>query len=274
MYILQFLGYFPFKSTASDFHYFSEAFRSVIFAIGIADRFYGIKKEAVQKEIEKQSLALEKEMQLKVEKTRISRELHDNIGAQLIHISMRLNSISKTFSKDSSLEVDVLKNRLNETIQQLRDTIWVINEDEITFRELEQKITTLFWYYRQSGTETQYSFQVDPELANQRISPHVAINLHRIIQEGLTNAFRHSGAKNISLTIQSFENDVKVLLNDDGVGFKMQIDPAKEHYGLENMKKRAEDCGALFSLSSEVQKGATIEVLIPKASLQLSTTTP
>jgi signal transduction histidine kinase/DNA-binding response OmpR family regulator len=56
MYILQFMGRFPFRSVASDFHYFGEAFRTVIFAAGIADRFYGLKKEVLKQQLDKQML--------------------------------------------------------------------------------------------------------------------------------------------------------------------------------------------------------------------------
>jgi signal transduction histidine kinase len=219
-------------------------------------------------------MALEKEMQLKVEKTRISRELHDNIGAQLIHISMRLNSMSKKITEESQVEVDVLKDRLHETIQQLRDTIWVINKDEITFRELEQKITTLLWHFRQSESGTNYSLYLSPDLANIMLPPNLAINLHRIVQEALTNAFRHSQAKNIAVTIDHEENNIRVSIQDDGVGFKNEQEVIADHYGLDNMKKRAEDCDALFSILSKDKKGTTIQVLIPKENLQFSTANP
>jgi len=78
----------------------------------------------------------------------------------------------------------------------------------------------------------------------------VEYNLLRIAQEAMLNAVRHSGARNLAVTLESTRERLRLSVKDDGTGFDETGAPPAGHYGLIGMKERAAQIGAIFELTS------------------------
>jgi signal transduction histidine kinase len=92
----------------------------------------------------------------------------------------------------------------------------------------------------------------------------VKIALYRIIQEALTNAWRHAGGRDLRLEIVSQENELHVTIADAGPGF----DPARQngagdHLGLTGMRERAESLGGRFQIESSMHGGTRVKASLP-----------
>jgi signal transduction histidine kinase len=259
MYILQFLGQFPFRSVASDFHYFGEAFRSVIFAAGIADRFYGLKKEAALQLIEKQKLQIEKERQLRKERERIARELHDNIGSQLTTITFGLDRLSR--EKNFAQAVTEIQGISRKTINELRDTIWTLDRESFFIDDLEQRINSLFWQYQKTDVPIEMILQINGK-DHQILSSLVAGNVFRIIQEAVQNSVKHSDASQITVVLKVDGSTMTLHIRDNGKGFDWPGNEEQDHFGLRNMQKRAEQMNATFKINSSPGEGVSISILV------------
>lgn len=90
-----------------------------------------------------------------------------------------------------------------------------------------------------------------------------AVSLFRIVQEGLTNIERHAQAKNVSITLHGSEENVRLTVVDDGVGFNVaQVERRHAGIGLRNIRERVEHFGGRVELISMPGK-SSLDVLLP-----------
>ncbi|HPD24992.1 MAG TPA: ATP-binding protein [Bacteroidia bacterium] len=82
----------------------------------------------------------------------------------------------------------------------------------------------------------------------------MALNLYRICQEILNNAFKYANATEVKIDLQCEEEKLFISINDNGIGFDITRQN-KEQYGLQNIKKRAAEFGISLTLETEIHKG-------------------
>jgi len=87
--------------------------------------------------------------------------------------------------------------------------------------------------------------------------------LYRIVQEALTNAVRHSGAKTVDLQVASSDGSIRVKVTDDGRGFDAAFEKRKG-IGLLGMEERVRELGGQFHVVSVPGRGASVEILLPE----------
>ena len=97
---------------------------------------------------------------------------------------------------------------------------------------------------------------------NIKLDYQVKSVLYRIIQEFIQNSLKHSGCKNIMINLESNHNQVKLKVEDDGIGFDINRIRSKG-IGLKNMKKRAKIIHADFKIESRINKGTQLIISIP-----------
>ncbi len=200
---------------------------------------------------------LETERRLLEQKNQISRDLHDNVGARL---SMMLNTIdwmnkTETFKPDIVAE---LQDSTQSVIQNLRETIWVMNKEEITATELFDKIKTYaLQFFKHVDTHVGFfeNFPVDAQINSEH-----TLHLFRITQEVLNNVLKYAHAKQVNITLQhDAEGRFELCFEDNGRGFDPeQYQPGN---GLLNMKERAGKMKAEFDLTTAPGKGTSVTII-------------
>lgn len=225
-------------------------------------------KQQILKNIKQQKdselkLALEKiESQNKLQEQRlsISRDLHDNIGAQLSFIVSAIDTI-KYYVADKN---DRLTNKLDnvgaftkETIQELRDTIWAMNKSGITITDLQARIVNFIEKAKQSYPNIGISFIMDKNITKLTTFTGLqGLNIFRILQEATNNAIKYAEAKQIEIWINKEDDTIHFLVKDNGKGFvENEIEPGN---GLLNMRKRALELGNELALSSNAESGTSV----------------
>jgi signal transduction histidine kinase len=208
-------------------------------------------------------LRLEMQNKLRTEKERIARDLHDNIGSKLVSLSLGLDSMAKNNSSNK-VASDLLIENVNSTVTELRDTIWVIQKEDITLTEFIDKLDNLVWRLRQQQEDREFQFFVEPVngFENNKFSPLTAINLFRIIQEVIANSQKHSQATaiQIRLGLDKSNSAMKIAVEDNGVGFDLEKILQNGHYGLANIKLRSAEIGARINIQTDLGKGTTVRV--------------
>jgi two-component system NarL family sensor kinase len=133
-------------------------------------------------------------------------------------------------------------------------------------------LSALRWYLdgltKRSGIETTLDVQ-PPEFP--RLTPELERAIFRIVQEALTNVFRHSGARNGWVSIIRGENEVIVRVRDDGKGIANEVSelrPGSIGVGISGMSQRAKEFGGQLRVTNTFP-GTTVELVIPCASLPL-----
>lgn len=226
-----------------------------------------LKNKQLQKENELKAALSEIETynKLQEQRLRISRDLHDNIGAQLTFIISSIQNLQYGFK----ISNDKLKDKLTdisaftkETIDELRDTIWAMNKDEITLEDLQARISN-FIKKANASSSSNLSFNLNREGVTAKtiaFSSIKGMNIYRIIQEAVNNAIKYAEASSIDIDINQLNEAVVVLIKDNGKGF--DIANAKDGNGLNNMKKRATEINAEISYISSDKEGTTISLSI------------
>ncbi len=206
-----------------------------------------------QRRLRKQLHKMEIENRLKSERERISRDLHDHVGAQLANIISGLSLIEKYSMKNMQERAAELMNSLrgdaHVTITQLRETIWALNQNSLS---IEGFIDHLKDYFNaQSALNKQLDVRYINNINEEVILSSVqALNLFRIIQEAAQNTLKYAEASTFTLTFTLKDNLMQVYIKDDG-NFKAENSNYNGGHGLGNMRKRALEIGGVLELCKE-----------------------
>ena len=217
-----------------------------------------MRNQALVKEKIKQ---LETKEKIQDERSRISRELHDNIGAQLGIMRRSIDWILHNFEEYPAVDLKRNLTNLNEIAagmnQSIRDTIWASKKEMFSIQDLAARISSFIHKLKENIPEIAFHFV--PPTGNKKLTAPAALNLYRIVQEALHNAIKHSQARNIWVHIVELENNViKVKVKDDGKGMNTK----KTHFGngIKNLVKRASDSNFKLDINSELNEGTSINV--------------
>jgi signal transduction histidine kinase len=219
-------------------------------------------QQAQEFELKSAISLIENQNKLQEQRLNISRDLHDNIGAQLTFIISSVDNIKYAFD----ITNEKLDNKLSnissfakDTIIELRDTIWAMNSNEITFEDLETRINNYIEKAKEAKDQISFSFAIDPVLKTQKLTSVQGMNLYRTIQEAVNNSIKYANASVISINAKQEANRTKITIQDNGLGFDQAT--IEKGNGLQNMQKRIEEIGGIFELQS-TNNGTKIEVLL------------
>jgi two-component system, sensor histidine kinase LadS len=267
-YVLMLNRVLPYRGNSFILLPLGESIRTVIFSVALADRVNLLKTEVAQKEQETALANQQKEFQLQLLKDRLQRDLHDNFGWLLTLLVNRLDKMSKQTQAINSQEIKDLGDLARQIIQELRSTLWVIQEENIALQDLEFKIKDLLWQLNPILENLDCRFHTDYPSETQ-ISAIQARNLYRIVQEAIHNSLKYSQAQQLRIDLQvDGQNNLTLKIADNGIGFNPQNTDnqlIKSNYGLQNMQKRAEEIKGNLQINSQKNQGTQVILALPLA---------
>ena len=206
---------------------------------------------------------IESQNQLHEQRITISRDLHDNIGAQLTFVISSVDNLKFGNQIGDSKIVNQLtkiSDFTKSTIIELRDTIWAMNKNEFSFEDLRSRIFNFIEKAKIAKEDIEFSFKIDENLSDVRFSSLEGINIYRTIQEAINNAIKYSNATKISVVVKSVDAVIDIQIKDNGTGFDEETTDLGN--GISNMRKRIRDINGVFSIQSELGTGTTISIQI------------
>lgn len=224
-----------------------------------------LKHKQQEKEFELKSTiaAIETQNKLQEQRLSISRDLHDNIGAQLTFIISSVDNL-QFGNKIQDTKISNQLNKITEftkyTISELRDTIWAMNHNEFSMEDLKLRIFNFIEKAKSAKENCQFSFQIDDTVENLKVTSLVGINLYRTIQEAVNNAIKYAEAKNIIVEIKNIDNQIITNIFDNGKGFDMEQITLGN--GFNNMQKRMNEIGGNIEIKSIIGKGIHIQLIL------------
>ena len=238
-----------------------------LFLIGfLLYRQQKLKNTQQQQEFELTSAIAKIETQNKLQEQRlqISRDLHDNIGSQLTFIISSVDNIKYAFNIDNSKldnKLSSISNFAKSTIIELRDTIWAMNNSEITFEDLQTRIHNFVEKAKEAKDTIAFDFKVQKAVMETKFTSIEGMNIYRTIQEAVNNSIKYAEAKNIKIDIKHLKNDIIINISDDGKGF--DDNEIELGNGINNMKKRITDCGGIIKFKTKPNEGTEITIRFP-----------
>lgn len=194
------------------------------------------------------------------ERVRISRDLHDHIGSQLTIISSAVDNIAFSESDEGKKEAlyEIADNGRN-TMIQLRETIWAMNQTVIDLDTLVAKTREFVSRLKLENQKVEVVLQSDEDAD---LSPAVAINLYRIVQESVNNAVKYAEFSLLQIDFEKQNGSLSIKVEDDGRGFLVN-DLSEKGYGLINMRQRVTGFDGTLELDSIPGKGTRVKVKVP-----------
>lgn len=198
------------------------------------------------------------------ERDRIAREFHDTLEQELAAINIQLGAVEAQFRQSPQIafqQLELARNMTRHGLSEARRSVWDLRSHLL---ENSNLITALDEMAAPLSANGGIKISVQSFGTPVKLPALIEHNLLRIAQEALSNAFKHSGAKMIVVRLNYKTDQVQLGIRDDGAGFDAKTAGAANggHFGLLNMRERAEKIGALFSLTTQPGKGTEIIVTV------------
>jgi signal transduction histidine kinase len=199
------------------------------------------------------------------ERRRISRELHDETGQVLPYLRLHLEMLGRSQSQAPA----ALRRGLAEACELLGRAVVEIRRiladlSPVTLEQLglAAALRQLLRRFRQH-----YRLSVRSDLGHLGPVPKdMAIIVYRLVQECCNNAARHSSASHLIVSLRSDDKQLRMRVEDDGVGFRVEEALAKpDLFGLTGMRERVALAGGVLSIHSRPGRGTRISVVLPLA---------
>jgi len=210
---------------------------------------------------------------LQKERTRIARDIHDQVGASLTQVAL-LGELVET-DKDLPGEVELhgrqISQAARETTRALDEIVWTVNPQNDTLEGLVNYICKNTQDYL-AVAGVRYRFDVPPQVPALPLPPDVRHNVFMASKEAVTNVVKHARATSAWLRMK-LDNDVfTVEIEDNGQGVAgLDLNAPRVRNGLKNMRKRMEDVGGTFHLGPGGEGGALVRLTVPLARLKGAT---
>ncbi len=190
------------------------------------------------------------------ERNRLSREIHDGLGASLSSLIIQSEYLHN-LAEDPELksEIEEIKDVAEESIDELRRSISMMRDDFDLVPSLEDYCQT---FAQRIGFEVR--FEVTGELP--RLEGELQLTVFRVLQEALTNVRKHARAERVDVLLIYQDGKLRLVVTDDGRGFDFKGE-LQGHYGLGNMRERARHYGGEVEIVSSRDQGCRILFEIP-----------
>lgn len=197
------------------------------------------------------------------ERTRIARELHDDIGQSLAILRIQMlragQPVSGMIGKRHPT-IPELCNQLKAMTEKVSRLSRQLHSSELEYVGLSAAIES---HCREVSLQYKIAVECSCEDIPKDLDGLLALSIFRIVQEALHNAGKHSQAKSIQVAAHGTPSELSLLIADDGVGFDPEEAKLAPGLGLISMRERVHLAGGEFSITSQPGEGTCIAARIP-----------
>lgn len=234
---------------------------------------HSIRSQQREKEfaLREKIIRIESQNELQEQRLYLSRELHDNIGSQLTFI---ISSVKNIVFRQSTINATLLPQLKNiekfatETLNELRDTIWITGTEFISFDTLRERFENFIAKNSDAAEGINITLYISPDLKHTRLSSLAGINIYRIVQEAFTNTFKYADATTFDVKVEEIGEEVILKIIDNGCGFDIQS--VIKGNGLQNIEKRSSILEGKLQINSMLNQGTEFRITFDINKLVLS----
>jgi len=204
---------------------------------------------------------LEQQQALDHERLRISRDMHDEVGATLTEIAI----LSELAKKDegqatTGIHIQKISERSREVVDNIGEIIWAINPKHDHLIDLAAYLRQYAaQYFRVASIRCRFEFpDTVPDL---QLSAEARRNIFLVVKESLHNVVKHSKATEVVVRFTLVDQKMEIVIRDNGIGFSLK-DATSLGNGLHSMKERMEDVGGRFVVESQPRCGTTVSLSV------------
>jgi signal transduction histidine kinase len=206
-------------------------------------------------------------------RSKIARDLHDNMGSALSSISV-YGQIAKVYNQQQRKEdLEQTLNKINETssemITEMNDIVWAINPRNDNMDAILQRMES-FAKPLLASKNISFNFQYYAGILNFHLEVTKRKNFFLIFKEAINNAVKYADCTHVSVQIKHSDNHFNMTISDNGKGFSItnssegiKLLDGNRGNGLRNMQLRAAEMKGTLSLKSQPGEGTSVELDFP-----------
>ncbi|MEQ1557584.1 MAG: histidine kinase [Methyloglobulus sp.] len=198
---------------------------------------------------------------LEIERKQLAQELHDELGQSLTAIKMMAVIANQKNEQIAEISASIAKS-CDGLINIVRSIMHRLHPLVLTELGLKAAIEDLLNHWSSKNPEIKFRFRCDDEVDT--LGQKLSIHIFRVVQECLTNIFRHAEAQECSVTlamVETPEYQIRLTVTDNGKG--CDINKLTKGFGILGMKERVYSLGGNLSIQSTLNKGVQVNAVIP-----------
>lgn len=200
---------------------------------------------------------------LEKERSRIARDIHDDLGASLTHISLLSQSLSTEKDQPKSA-INQIRSTTRELMRSMDGVVWAISPEHDKFDDLANYLSSYAQEFL-NAAEIRCRLLFPVDLPDRRLSAQLRHNLLLAFKEALNNIVKYAGASEVRISLEPAPNSFSLKIQDDGSGLDSAISTDRTHAGngMANMEERMKEIGGICIFESSPEKGTLVEFKIP-----------
>ncbi|MGN6421314.1 MAG: two-component regulator propeller domain-containing protein [Pseudobacter sp.] len=214
-------------------------------------------------------LRIRRLMQVEKIRTRLARDLHDDMGSTLSTINILSNMAVKKLDSDQKASQDYM-GRISESssriMEAMDDIVWSINPVNDSMRKIVARMKEFAGNVLEAS-DIDYSFVVDEAVKDMTFDMEWRREIFLVFKEAVNNIVKYAKASKVDITLKRQKNVLLMTITDNGVGFRSNSGQqgTVRGNGLRNMRKRAEAMNGSLQIISAPESGTSVELRIPLA---------
>jgi signal transduction histidine kinase/ligand-binding sensor domain-containing protein len=218
----------------------------------------GIVRHTATRRLHLQMEQLERRQAIERERSRIAKDIHDDLGASLTLIAV-LGDLAK--KEKTGERIEKMSGTAREAVKSLDEIVWAVNPRNDTLSHLVDYTGQFATdYLRDAGIRC--LLDVPEQMPAREVPANVRHNVFLVVKEALQNIVKHAHATEVWLHVNASGNGLRIAVEDNGCGFDKAPEDAWAD-GLRNMRQRLAEVGGECRIQSDVGKGTTISVELP-----------
>jgi signal transduction histidine kinase len=215
---------------------------------------------------------LERQRAVERERIRIARDIHDDLGASLTHITMLSQSaLTEEDPPDATSDLGQIYQAARDLTHALDEIVWAVNPKHDTLDSLATYLGTFAQDFLEAA-RIRCRIEVPTHLPPWPLTAEARHNLFLAFKEALNNAIKHSGSAEVRISLAIEHGGFGLQIEDNGRGFSIETvestqssnpDQPASCYGLRNMRQRLMEIGGSCDIRSAPGEGTTIRLFLP-----------
>jgi PAS domain S-box-containing protein len=198
------------------------------------------------------------------ERSRIARELHDDIGQRLALLAVELEQLHQ--DPPDWAEVRRRMGELEKQVSEIATDIQTLSHElHSTKLEYLGPVAAMRGHCQELGEQTKVKVEFKSQDLPSPLPPDISLCLFRVMQEALRNAVKHSGSRHVEVGLWGTSDEIHLAVSDRGIGFDREAAKKSRGLGLISMEERLKLLKGTISIESQPNRGTTIHARVPRS---------
>jgi len=199
------------------------------------------------------------------ERTRIGRELHDDIGQRLAMVAVQLQRVHEdsVVLPEVRTSMGKLKKEIREIATDIQSLSHELHSAKLQYLGVAGAMRS---FCREFGEQQKVEIDFQSHHLPSPVPPDTALCLFRVLQEAVHNSVKHSGVRHTEVRLWGTSGEIQLTVKDSGAGFDHEATKMSRGLGLISMEERVKLLGGTLSIESQPTAGTTIHARVPVGS--------